>query len=87
MQANACATRRCPRIARTCFAAALALLFALENNFGSSKAAAKQVVSVSERQRRAARAESPHLRYLRFFKMCPKTGKHTIIQFRRKAIP
>ena len=40
MQANACATRRCPRVARTCFAAALALLFDLENNVGSSKAAA-----------------------------------------------
>ena len=29
----------------TCFAAALALLFDLENNFGSSKAAAKQVAT------------------------------------------
>ena len=80
------ATRRCLRYAQTCFAAALALLFDLENNFGSSKAAAKQVLPQAK-QRRAARAESPHLRYLRFFQMCPKTGKHTIIQFRRKAIP
>ena len=37
------ATRRCLRYAQTCFAAALALLFDLENNVGSSKAAAKQV--------------------------------------------
>ena len=56
MLANARATRRCPRVARTCFAAALALLFDLENNVGSSKAAAKQVVSESERKRRAAQA-------------------------------
>ena len=38
-----CATRRCLRYAQTCFATALALLFDLENNVGSSKAAAKQV--------------------------------------------
>ena len=50
------ATRPCLRYAQTCFAAALALLFILENNVGSSKAAAKQVVSESERQRRAAQA-------------------------------
>ena len=43
MRPNGRATRRCPRVARTCFAAALALLFDLENTFGSSKAAAKQV--------------------------------------------
>ena len=40
MLANARATRRCPRVARACFAAALALLFDLEIDFGSSKAAA-----------------------------------------------
>jgi len=34
-----------------------------------------------------ALALSDDKRYLRFFQMCPKTGKHTIIQFRRKAIP
>ena len=43
MRPNGRATRRCPRVARTCFAAALALLFDLENTVGSSKAAAKQV--------------------------------------------
>ena len=45
MLANARATRRCLRYAQTCFAAALALLCELENNFGSSKAAAKQVAT------------------------------------------
>ena len=47
MLANARATRRC-RLTPTCFAAALALLFALENNFGSSKAAATAGLSVAK---------------------------------------
>ena len=45
MLANARATRRCLRYAQTCFAAALALRCEVENNFGSSKAAAKQVAT------------------------------------------
>lgn len=42
--------------------------FDLENNFGNSKAAAKQV-SPKAKQRRVARAESPHQRYQRFCRL------------------
>ena len=84
MLANTRATRRCPRIARTCFAAALALLFALENNFGSSKAAAKQVVSVSERQRRAAQALAC-ICVICGFPHVSRAWKYMIIQFTSKA--
>ena len=66
------------------FAAALALLFALENNFGSSKAAAKQVVSVSERQRRAAQALAC-ICVICGFPHVSRAWKYMIIQFTSKA--
>ena len=78
------ATRRCLRYAQTCFAAALALLFALENNVGSSKAAAKQVVSVSERQRRAAQALAC-ICVICGFPHVSRAWKYMIIQFTSKA--
>ena len=53
------ATRRCLRYAQTCFAAALALLCDLENNFGSSKAAAKQVATEGSDSDELRRRETP----------------------------
>ena len=84
MLANARATRRCPRVARTCFAAALALLFDLENNVGSSKAAATAGFAEGKTATSCV-GVSPHLRYLRFFLMGLEIWKHIVIQFRSKA--
>ena len=56
----------------------------LENNVGSSKAAATAGLSVAKTATSCV-GVSPHLRYLRFFLMGLEIWKHIVIQFRSKA--
>ena len=79
------ATRRCLRYAQTCFAAALALRFDLENNVGSSKAAATAGFAEGKTATSCAGVKRPHLRNQRFFLMGLEIWKYIVIQFRSKA--
>ena len=66
------------------FAAALALLFDLENNVGSSKAAATAGFAEGKTATSCA-SVSEHQRYLRSFLMGLELWKYIVIQFRSKA--